>query len=96
MGGEKVSPMDAIKRNMLKAFIPQIKENLTVINPFLQQKLSEVVLEDGEAEAVFMIAVDKSGVSHVVTATLDENSLIKRVVSSVTVVDFIESLLKMI
>ena len=39
MGGEKVSPMDAIKRNMLKAFIPQIKENLTAINPFLQQKL---------------------------------------------------------
>jgi len=88
--------METMKRNLLRGFIPQIKENLTNINPFLKEKLLLVPLEGGETHAGYVLVIGSDDVAHMLTVAFDEDDKVVRIVEDITVIDFIENLLKLI
>lgn len=88
--------MNPIMRNLLKSFVPQIKEGIQNIDPFLKQKLEDVELLPGEDRAIFLITVNDEGVASICTVTVDEDDKLTRVIDAVTVGDFITGLMQMI
>jgi len=92
----KESVMDTMKRNLLRGFIPQIKENLKNINPFLEEKLLLVQLEAGETKAGFLLIAGSDKVAYMLTVAFDDQDQVKRIVETIPVIDFIENLLKLI
>jgi hypothetical protein len=93
---EKTSVMDTMKRNLLRGFIPQIKANLANINPFIQEKLALVPLQEGETHAGYLLVSGGDGIAYIVTAKFNDDDKIVGVEENMPAVDFIENLLKLI
>lgn len=85
---KEVNPMI---RNLLKGFIPTIKDKLPVVNDYITSYLANIELQDGETEAV-IFCISDLGVAWIVTAAICENE-IKRVVNRVKATDFMAEMI---
>jgi len=87
---------DVLIKGMVRPLIPVIKNQLPKLNTLIKEQLNAVQLYPGESEAVFFIVVDKNEKAKLVTACIDENDKIVRVIDSKDATDFILSLLNLI
>lgn len=87
---------DVLIKGMVRPLIPVIKNQLPKLNTLIKDQLNSVQLDPGESEAVFFIVVDKNDKAKLVTACIDDNDKIVRVIDSKDATDFILSLLNLI
>ena len=87
---------DVLIKGMVRPLIPVIKNQLPKLNTLIKDQLNAVQLNTGESEAVFFIVVDKNDKAKLVTACIDENDKIVRVIDSKDATEFIMSLLNLI
>ena len=87
---------DVLIKGMVRPLIPVIKNQLPKLNTLIKDQLNAVQLNTGESEAVFFIVVDKNDKAKLVTACIDDNDKIVRVIDSKDATEFIMSLLNLI
>lgn len=91
MAEQKINPMI---RNLLKGFIPTVKDKLPVVNDYITDYLAKIELTDDEERAVFMCFSDTDKMAWIVTATLSKNGdQLKRVINRIKAVDFIADMI---
>ncbi len=87
---------DVLIKGMVRPLIPVIKNQLPKLNTLIKDQLNSVQLDPGESEAVFFIVIDKNEKAKLVTACIDDNDKIVRVIDSKDATEFILSLLNLI
>lgn len=76
-------------RNLLKGFIPTVKDKLPVVNDYITDYLAKIELTDDEERAVIMCYSDTDGTAWIATATLSKHGdQLIRVINRIKAVDF--------
>ncbi len=95
-GSVKPNIMDQMKLNLIRGFIPKIRENLEKVNPFVAEKLAAVPLLENETHSGYLLVLGTDNVAYMCTVTFDEIDAVKRIVEQIPATEFLENLLKLI
>lgn len=90
---EKPGVLDSLKMNLLKSFIPSIRENIKKIDPVIASQLATVELREGETSAAYLITIGSDDVVYMLTCAFDDNDKVVRIVDEQPVTDFLENIL---
>lgn len=88
--------MNPIIRNMVKGFIPLISDNMGAVNDYLTGYLAGIELQQEESRASIVCSTAKDGNAYIIVCAFDENDTAVRVVSKMSVTEFITLILKQI
>jgi hypothetical protein len=88
---EKISPL---VKNMIKGMLPMVTSNTTKISLSLKDYLSKIELMEWENRAAILLIIDKTDTAQIITCTLDAENTVKRRLSKVSIVEFIQMLIK--
>jgi hypothetical protein len=87
---------EVLIKGMVRPLIPVIKNQLPKLNTLIKDQLKNIQLVPGESEAVYFIVIDKHDKAKLVTACIDTEDKITRVIDSKDATDFILNLLNLI
>ncbi len=87
---------EVLIKGMVRPLIPVIKNQLPKLNILIKDQLKNIQLVPGESEAVYFIVVDNNEKAKLVTACIDTEDKITRVIDSKDATDFILNLLNLI
>lgn len=88
------NPMDLLKKQMIKQFLPEAIENIGAVDDFVCEYLRKIELTDWETYASFMFVPTKDGKLIIYTVTMTADDKVSRQIAKHTTAEFLQTILK--